>query len=69
MIFQDPLTSLHPFYKVGRQMVEAVQAHREASDAEGKGAGAQALALVGIPDPERRFPYPHSSRAACDSGR
>src|SRR5204862_4419626 len=32
MIFQDPLTSLHPFFKVGRQMVEAIQVHRKASD-------------------------------------
>ena len=29
MIFQDPLSSLHPFYKVGNQIVEAMQAHRE----------------------------------------
>ena len=28
MIFQDPLSSLHPFYKVGKQLVEAIQAHQ-----------------------------------------
>jgi oligopeptide/dipeptide ABC transporter ATP-binding protein len=60
MIFQDPLTSLHPFYKIGKQMVEAIQAHREASDAEARERSIELLSLVGIPDPERRFgEYPH----------
>ena len=30
MIFQDPLSSLHPFYKVGKQLVEAIQVHQDA---------------------------------------
>src|SRR5687768_2501380 len=34
MIFQDPLSSLHPFYKVGAQIVEAIQTHRDVSKAE-----------------------------------
>ena len=34
MIFQDPLSSLHPFYKIGDQLVEAVQAHRDVSKAQ-----------------------------------
>jgi len=60
MIFQDPLTSLHPFYKIGKQMVEAIQAHRAASDAEARERSIELLGLVGIPDPERRFgEYPH----------
>src|SRR5687767_2271228 len=32
MIFQDPLSSLHPFYKVGKQLVEAIQVHQDRSD-------------------------------------
>jgi peptide/nickel transport system ATP-binding protein len=36
MIFQDPLSSLHPFYKIGDQLVEAVQAHREVSKAQAR---------------------------------
>ena len=60
MIFQDPLTSLHPFYKVGSQMVEAIQAHRDSSDAEARERCIELLKLVGIPDAERRFgEYPH----------
>jgi oligopeptide/dipeptide ABC transporter ATP-binding protein len=60
MIFQDPLTSLHPFYKVGRQIVEAVQAHEPATQAEARRRTLELLDLVGIPDPDRRFgEYPH----------
>jgi oligopeptide/dipeptide ABC transporter ATP-binding protein len=60
MIFQDPLTSLHPFYKVGSQMVEAIKAHRDSSDTEARERCIELLQLVGIPDAERRFgEYPH----------
>src|SRR6201989_1943762 len=34
MIFQDPLSSLHPFYKVGKQIVEAIRAHRDMTKAQ-----------------------------------
>jgi oligopeptide/dipeptide ABC transporter ATP-binding protein len=60
MIFQDPLSSLHPFYKIGDQMMEALQAHHDASDAEARERSIELLGLVGIPDAERRVgEYPH----------
>jgi len=60
MIFQDPLSSLHPFYKVGRQLVEAIQAHKYVSKSEAKERAIEFLGMVGIPDPRRRFDnYPH----------
>jgi peptide/nickel transport system ATP-binding protein/oligopeptide transport system ATP-binding protein len=61
MVFQDPMTSFNPVYRVGAQIVEAIRAHRPGV---GKGeAHRQAVELldsVGIPDPERRVDaYPH----------
>ena len=60
MIFQDPLTSLHPFYKVGKQLVEAVMAHQDCSKAAARKQAVELFGLVGIPDAERRIDeYPH----------
>src|SRR5882672_5697634 len=60
MIFQDPLSSLHPFYKVGDQLVEAVQVHRDVSRAQALDRAVEMLGLVGIPEPRRRVDaYPH----------
>jgi len=60
MIFQDPLSSLHPFYKVGWQLVEAMQAHRDIKRSAARTRAAELLELVGIPDPKRRVDqYPH----------
>jgi peptide/nickel transport system ATP-binding protein len=60
MIFQDPLSSLHPFYKVGNQIVEAIQAHRDVSKAQAYDRAVEMLSLVGIPEPRRRADsYPH----------
>jgi peptide/nickel transport system ATP-binding protein len=60
MIFQDPLSSLHPFYKVGAQIVEAVKAHQEISNAAARARAIEMLGLVGVPSPQRRFDdYPH----------
>ena len=60
MVFQDPLTSLHPFYKVGAQIVEAIKAHAPVTDDEAKTRTIEMLDLVGIPDAARRFgEYPH----------
>ncbi len=60
MIFQDPLSSLHPFYKVGAQLVEAVLIHRKVSKSAARTRAVELLELVGIPDPRRRVDqYPH----------
>jgi oligopeptide/dipeptide ABC transporter ATP-binding protein len=60
MIFQDPLSSLHPFYKVGKQLVEAIQVHQDVSDKDAMARAVELLGLVGVPDPERRAgEYPH----------
>ncbi len=60
MIFQDPLSSLHPFYKIGDQLVEAIRAHRDVSKAQALDRAVEMLGLVGIPEPRRRVDgYPH----------
>ena len=60
MVFQDPLSSLHPLYSVGFQLVEAVLAHRDVSKAKARERAIELLGLVGIPDPARRVDdYPH----------
>jgi peptide/nickel transport system ATP-binding protein len=60
MIFQDPLSSLHPFYKVGNQIVEAILSHRNVSKAQAYDRAVEMLGLVGIPEPRRRADsYPH----------
>jgi peptide/nickel transport system ATP-binding protein len=60
MIFQDPLSSLHPFYKVGDQIVEAIRTHRDVSRADALDRAVEMLDLVGIPEPRKRADaYPH----------
>jgi peptide/nickel transport system ATP-binding protein len=60
MIFQDPLSSLHPFFKVGSQLVEAVRVHQDVSKDAARRRAIELLGLVGIPDPARRAEeYPH----------
>jgi peptide/nickel transport system ATP-binding protein len=60
MIFQDPLSSLHPLYTVGSQLVEAVAAHRDVPKAAARERAVELLGLVGIPDPRARADaYPH----------
>jgi peptide/nickel transport system ATP-binding protein len=60
MIFQDPLSSLHPFYKIGTQLVEAVQVHQQTTRAAALDRAGELLELVGIPDARQRLhAYPH----------
>jgi peptide/nickel transport system ATP-binding protein len=61
MVFQDPLSSLHPYYRVGWQIVELIRAHeRGMTRAQARTRAVQLLALVGIPQPEQRVDdYPH----------
>ena len=60
MIFQDPLSSLHPFYRIGDQLSEAVLIHNKVSKSEARDRAIEALRHVGIPAPERRVDdYPH----------
>jgi oligopeptide/dipeptide ABC transporter ATP-binding protein len=61
MIFQDPLSSLHPYYRVGWQIVEMIQAHdRDISKRDARRRAAELLSLVGIPRAEARIDdYPH----------
>jgi oligopeptide/dipeptide ABC transporter ATP-binding protein len=60
MIFQDPMTSLNPVYKVGDQIVEMIREHEHADRREARSRAVQLLRQVGIPNPERRVDaYPH----------
>jgi len=60
IIFQDPLSSLHPLYKVGWQIVEMIRAHESVSKAAARKRAIELLGLVGIPQPDRRVDdYPH----------
>ena len=61
MIFQDPLSSLHPYYRVGWQIVEMIRQHdRQISKAKARARAVELLRLVGIPQADRRVDdYPH----------
>ena len=72
MVFQDPMTSFNPVYRVGSQIVEAIRAHRgDVSKADGR-ARADRAARLGR-DPRRRSAGSTTTRtnspAACGSGR
>jgi len=61
MIFQDPLSSLHPFYSIGKQLSEAIRVHQDVSKSAALKQSMEMLARVGIPNPERRVQdYPHN---------
>jgi oligopeptide/dipeptide ABC transporter ATP-binding protein len=61
MVFQNPMTSLNPVYRVGDQIVEAIRAHRdEVSKEQARQRAVELLDSVGIPQAERRVDdYPH----------
>ncbi len=60
MIFQDPLSAMHPFYTVGDQIIEAYRIHNDVSKKVARKHAIDMLGRVGIPQPERRVDsYPH----------
>ncbi|MFD2651062.1 dipeptide/oligopeptide/nickel ABC transporter permease/ATP-binding protein [Brucella rhizosphaerae] len=59
-VFQDPLTTLHPMYSIGKQVEEAIAAHKTVSASERRAEAVALLEKVGIPDAkERADHYPH----------
>lgn len=60
MVFQEPMTSLNPVFKIGMQLSEIILAHESISKEEARRRSVDMLRLVGIPDPEKRMDdYPH----------
>src|SRR5262249_39999046 len=60
MVFQDPMTSLNPVVRIGRQITETMRFHLQLPDREAKARAVELLRSVGIPEPERRLrAYPH----------
>ena len=60
MIFQDPMTSLNPTQKIGKQIAEPILKHQDVSKEEAYKKAEELLGLVGIPNPAKRMnQYPH----------
>jgi peptide/nickel transport system ATP-binding protein len=65
MIFQDPLSAMHPYYTVGNQIIEAYRVHNDVSKQAARARAIEMLDRVGIPQPDRRVDdYPHQ----CSGG-
>src|SRR5260370_35863294 len=63
MIFQDPMTSLNPVYRIGAQIAEAIRAHEDIDKRGARARSVELLRQVGIPNPESRaddYPNPFS---------
>jgi peptide/nickel transport system ATP-binding protein len=60
MIFQDPLTSLNPLFKISEQLIETIRAHSDMNEVQARNRAIALLTEVGIPAPEKRIDsYPH----------
>lgn len=60
MVFQDPMTSLNPTMKVGKQIVEGLRRHKKISNSEARQIAIDMLKKVSVPQPEKRIDqYPH----------
>ena len=60
MIFQDPMTSLNPVYRIGEQIIEAIQTHEKVDKRHARRRAIELLRQVGIPNPESRVDdFPH----------
>lgn len=60
MVMQDPMTSLNPLKKIGKQIQESIELHQGLKGEAAKKEAIEMLKRVGIPDPERRYnQYPH----------
>ena len=60
MIFQDPMMTLNPVLRIDAQMIEAILAHDNVSEAPARARAREALVKVGIPSPDERLDaYPH----------
>ena len=60
MVFQEPMTSLNPVFRIGDQVIEAIRIHQKLSKKEARKRAGEMLELVSIPDPIKRLDdYPH----------
>ncbi|WP_030676275.1 ABC transporter ATP-binding protein [Streptomyces sp. NRRL B-1347] len=60
MIFQDPLSALHPYYSIGKQITEAYRVHHDVDKKVARKRAIEMLDRVGIPQPDKRVDsYPH----------